>query len=300
VTENKHAICDYEGSDYQERFWDQGGRQYEDRVEAVALKKLMPAKGQRLLEVGAGAGRNVPRYENIKQIVLVDYARSQLVLAQKRLGGDQRCLFVVADAYQLPFAPNVFDVATMIRTLHHMVDPLAALQQVRSVLQQESVFILEFANKRNLKAILRWVTRMQDWNPFNEKPIEFADMNFNFHPNTIRGWLKNSDFKIKRQLTVSHFRTSLLKRLVPLPILVGLDSMAQSTGRFWQLTPSVFIQAVAIGASGGLGGDTFWRCPVCGSLSLEEQEKGLKCKGCSLIWSYRDGIYDFKEPLDTK
>jgi ubiquinone/menaquinone biosynthesis C-methylase UbiE len=299
VVSKKRAVCDYEGSDYQERFWDQGERQYEDRAEAVALKKLLPPTGQRLLDVGAGAGRNVPRYGGYSQIVLVDYARSQMERAQERVGQDQRCLFVVADAYHLPFAPYIFDAVTMIRTLHHMVDPLAALQQVRAVSQPGAIFILEFANKRNLKAILRWITHMQDWNPFEEGTIEFAAMNFNFHPKAVRGWLGEAQFKVQQQLTVSHFRLALLKRLVPLRVLVGLDSVAQTTGRFWQLTPSVFIQSVAFGENNGGGDSLFWRCPVCGSLSLEEGESGLKCQDCSRIWSYRDGIYDFKTPLES-
>ena len=61
---------------------------------------------------------------------------------------------------------GLFDAATMIRTLHHMVEPRLALEQVRRVLQREAVFILEFANKRNLKSILRYALRRQNWNPF--------------------------------------------------------------------------------------------------------------------------------------
>ena len=38
-------VCDYEGSDYQERFWDAGGRQYEHRVEQIALGRLLPTSG---------------------------------------------------------------------------------------------------------------------------------------------------------------------------------------------------------------------------------------------------------------
>ena len=55
-------ICSYEGSDYQTSFWDQGGREYEDAVEAIALQRLLPKSGRHMLELGAGAGRNTPRY----------------------------------------------------------------------------------------------------------------------------------------------------------------------------------------------------------------------------------------------
>ncbi|KXK12339.1 MAG: hypothetical protein UZ14_CFX002002403 [Chloroflexi bacterium OLB14] len=33
-------VCNYEGSDYQQTFWEQGGRAYEDQAEAIALKKI--------------------------------------------------------------------------------------------------------------------------------------------------------------------------------------------------------------------------------------------------------------------
>ncbi|HSJ85706.1 MAG TPA: hypothetical protein VK909_00750, partial [Anaerolineales bacterium] len=78
MNEEKHPpVCNYEGSDYQSSFWDKGGREYEDRTEAIALKRLLPPKGRYLLEVGAGAGRNTPRYTGFERIILLDYSRTQ-------------------------------------------------------------------------------------------------------------------------------------------------------------------------------------------------------------------------------
>ena len=50
-------ICDYEGSRYRTDFWEGQNREYEDRVERVAMQKLLPPRGERLLEIGAGFGR---------------------------------------------------------------------------------------------------------------------------------------------------------------------------------------------------------------------------------------------------
>ena len=151
-------VCNYEGSDYQNTFWDQGNRAYEDAAEGVALQRLLPKEGKLMLELGAGAGRNTPRYQGFERVVLLDYSRSQLEQAQQRLGTDlsDRYLFIAADAYRLPFQNGVFDGATMIRTLHHMAEPRLALEQVRNVLKENSIFILEYANKHNLKAIFRY------------------------------------------------------------------------------------------------------------------------------------------------
>jgi SAM-dependent methyltransferase len=243
-------ICDYEGSDYQERFWDRGGREYEDRVEAVALRRLLPRGDGALLEVGAGAGRHSSRYSGFGPVVLLDRSRSQLQQARARLGPSGRYRFVVGDAYRLPFAPQRFRAATMIRTLHHMAEPQSALRETRRVLRPGSAFILEYANKRNLKSIVRWITRRQSWSPFDPSPVEFARLNFDFHPSAVRGWLQSAGFRVCRILTVSHFRLGVLKRTVPVPLLVWLDSIAQWTGGLWQLTPSVFVRAEAGGPTG--------------------------------------------------
>jgi len=245
MPENRPPVCDYHDSTYQETFWDRGERTYEDRAEAVALERLLPPKGQRLLEIGAGAGRNTPRYTGFNQIVLLDYSRTQLEQARDRLGMSAKYLFVVADVYRMPFASGVFDASTMIRVIHHMADAPAALREVRRVLQPGAVFVIEFANKQHLKAIARWLLRRQAWNPFSPDPVEFARLNFDFHPRTMRRWLVAAGFEVKRQLAVSYYRLGLFKRLFPMDMLVWLDSWAQLTGNWWQLSPSVFVKAIA-------------------------------------------------------
>src|SRR5688572_13380349 len=195
VMADQPPVCDYEGSQYQQTFWDTGTRAYEDQSEAHALRALLPQQGQLLLEIGAGAGRNTPRYAGFDRIVLLDYSRTQLEQARARLGDSPRYLYVAANVYALPFVPGLFDAATMIRVIHHLADAPAALKQVRQVLQPGGTFILEFANKQNLKAILRWLLRRQTWSPFDPAPVEFAALNFDFHPRTMLQWLRQHELQ---------------------------------------------------------------------------------------------------------
>ncbi|MGE5252294.1 MAG: class I SAM-dependent methyltransferase [Bacteroidota bacterium] len=290
-------ICDYEGSDYQTSFWDEGGREYEDRSEGVALQRLLPKSGELMLELGAGAGRNSPRYRGFERVVLVDYSRTQLEHAQRRLGTSGRYIYVAADAYRLPFVENLFDAATMIRTLHHMSQPRAALAQVRDALQPGGIFILEYANKRNLKSILRYLLRRQTWSPFTLEPVEFVKLNFDFHPRAVRNWLQVLGFRVQRTLTVSHFRAGFLKRTVPTGLLVFVDSLFQWTGAWWQLTPSVFVRAVEEKPGAVAHGRVLFKCPRCGTAPLSDQGEHLDCQGCGSRWAFRDGIYDFREPI---
>lgn len=299
-SKNFPPVCDYEGSDYQTSFWDQGGREYEDRTEAIALKRMLPRHGRLLLEVGAGAGRNTPRYAGFERVVLLDYSTTQLQQAQARLGNPDRYVYVAADVYRLPFVEGLFDGATMIRTLHHMADAPAALSQIKNVLQPGSVFVLEFANKLNLKSIVRFLLRKQTWSPFTREPVEFVALNFDFHPKTVRHWLEGLGFSIERTLTLSHFRWAPLKRLVPTGILVALDSLAQWTGSFWQLTPSVFVRA-CLGGEGGASVPAevvrWFKCPECGNSPLLVHGSYLDCSLCGSRWGVVDGIYDFRMPL---
>ncbi|HMN60880.1 MAG TPA: class I SAM-dependent methyltransferase [Anaerolinea sp.] len=286
-------VCDYEGSDYQASFWEQGSRGYEDACEAVALRRLLPPGGKRMLELGAGAGRNTPRYQGFDEITLVDYSSTQLAQARERLGDTPRYRYVAADIYYLPFGEGVFDAATMIRTLHHMVEPRLALAQVRQALAPGAAFVLEYANKQNLKAVLRYLLRAQSWNPFTPEPVEFAPLNFDFHPATVRAWLRANNFVIQRQLTVSHFRMGLFKRLVPQGLLVGMDSLAQWSGDLWQLSPSVFVGCRATGAPAEPAAFAF-RCPACGCSPLADTPPKITCPGCGRTYPVVDGIYDFR------
>lgn len=287
-------ICDYEGAEYQTEFWELGGRAYEDQAEAIALQQLLPKSGDLLLELGAGAGRNTPRYTGFRQIVLVDYSLTQLQQAVQKLGHDRRYIYVAADIYKLPFVEGLFDAATMIRTLHHMAEPTTALKQVRSTLQPGAIFILEYANKQNLKSILRYWLKRQSWSPFSLECVEFEKLNFDFHPKTVRRWLKETGFNLQRQLSVSYFRLGAIKRALSLNLLARLESWLQPTGNWLQLSPSVFTRSQAIGYNLKALAGTFFKCPSCGSYDLSPHGSDIICQACSRSWPIRDGIFDFR------
>jgi SAM-dependent methyltransferase len=294
-------ICNYEGSDYQQAFWEQGGRAYEDQAEAIALKKLLPTSGKLMLELGAGAGRNTPRYAGFERIVVLDYSTTQLAQAQERLGKSDKYIYVAADVYRLPFLKGIFDSATMIRVLHHMADAPKALSQIRKVLQPNAIFILEFANKLNLKSILRFIFRRQNWNPFTLEPVEFVKLNFDFHPQAIRNWLGELGFSIEKIRTVSHFRLGLIKRIIPAKILAWFDGLLQPTGAFIQLSPSVFVKAKTSEKNEAkeipLNVLDLFKCPDCEYEKLQDKKDYLLCSNCNAKWAVNDGIYDFREKM---
>ncbi|MCR4408457.1 MAG: class I SAM-dependent methyltransferase [Anaerolineae bacterium] len=291
-------VCDYEGSGYRTDFWEGKGREYEDLVERIALRRLLPPRGQCLLEIGAGFGRLTELYAGFEQIVLLDYSKSQLRQAQERLGRSERYTYVAADFYNPPFVDSLFDGATLIRTIHHAQDVPLVLQQIRRVLAPAGTFILEFANKRHLKAIIRYWLHHQTWNPFDPQPFEFAELNFDFHPQWMTERLREADFIIERRLTVSHFRVPWLKRCIPPRLLAAADGLVQWTGEWWQLSPSVFVRARQGKSGPPPSPDGFFRCPRCGGKDWQHSQTMLACQTCGARWAIDDGIYDFKSSLD--
>jgi ubiquinone/menaquinone biosynthesis C-methylase UbiE len=289
-------ICDYEGSNYRTEFWESQDRAYEDQVERVALRRLLPAQGRRLLEIGAGFGRLTSEYAAFDQVVLMDYSLSQLQYAQEHLGRSGRYIYVAADAYKLPFQPGVFDAATMIRVLHHMADVPGVLQRIRQVLARDAVFILEYANKRNFKAVGRYTLKKQQWNPFDLEPVEFVELNYDFHPRYVQQALTDAGFEVTQRLPVSFFRVSALKKWLPTGLLVQADQVLQHTGLLY--TPSIFTRATARGATANnLDIADIFVCPESGS-ALQRAGDTLVAQAGGRRWAIRDGIYDFKAPVE--
>jgi SAM-dependent methyltransferase len=292
-------VCDYEGSDYRARFWEEGGRDYEDQVERVALRRLMPPTGDTLLDVGAGFGRLADEYGGYERVVLFDYSRSLLREAQERWRDDPRILYVAGNWYNLPFADGLFATLVQVRTLHHAADAPALFRELARVARPEAAYVLEFASKHNLKAMVRYWLGRQAWSPFDEEPVEFVELNYDFHPDWIAAQLREAGFEPGKRLAVSHFRFAPLKRLAPTSWLVALDSAIQRTGEWWQLTPSVFLRSRRAVSSLHTLPDAFFACPICRSPLGDPQQSLLACANpaCGHRWRVEDGLYDFKEPI---
>ena len=296
-------ICDYENSTYRTDFWENQGRTYEDLCEHTAVRRLLP-RGERLLELGTGFGRLADLYRDYSKVVLLDYSHSQLEHARDHLGTD-KYIFVAADIYHLPFAPAQFDTITMIRTLHHMEEPLAAIKQARSALRSGGAFIFEYPNMRAFKEIIRWLLRVRGssnkeiHNPFESKIVEIGEMYYKFHPKTVHNLLKEADFMPKYHRAVGYFRLNLFKRLFPTWLLAGLDTALQPTGNLVPLSPNMFVRSEAVGQDEQAPAGAFWRCPACGGFNLDEQPNAIYCTDCQTRWPFEDAIYDFRPKVEA-
>lgn len=286
----KHRVCDYEGSDY-EAFWP--GREYEDAAERIALRRLLPPEGETLVDLGAGFGRLTDLYQGYKRVILLDFAKSQLLKAHERLG-EGKSIYVAADIYRLPLASSAMDTAVTVRLLHHITDIPAALAEIHRILKPQGTYILEYANKRNLKEIFRWLLGRSQKRPFSHEPFEYLDMHFNFHPAYISASLREAGFALEGDLAVSQFRLPLLKRLLRPRVLAHLDGLLQKPAAGLKLSPSIFLAARAVKREAEIP-EALFRCLYCYT-PLQEEGTTLLCPGCGQEWRPQEGVYDFREP----
>lgn len=307
VTLETPPVIDYEGSGYRTDFWVGQGREYEDLTERLALQRLLPQTGGRIAEIGAGFGRLADLYQGYEQIILFDYSRTLLAQAVDRWGHDQRFVFVAGNLYQLPLAPDSLDSLVMVRVMHHLAQVPAALAQLTRAIHGQGAMVLEYANKRNLKAMARWVLGRQSWSPFDRAPYEFVALNFDFHPQWMAEELARAGLAEHTRFGVSHLRLAWLKRVVSARGLAKLDSFLFAPGGHFPLAPSVFVQLSPKGKQdlvqqntkrtiNGVSG--LFYCPVCPDTQLnQEGAERVVCPDCGRIYGRSGLIWDFKEAI---
>ncbi len=96
-----------------------------------------PPPGARILEIGCGPattlwGANLERIDPTWQITLVDFSAGMLDAARNLLG--DRAEYAVANAEELPFADESFDVVLANHMLYHVTDRPKALAEICRVL----------------------------------------------------------------------------------------------------------------------------------------------------------------------
>ena len=159
ATITNHEIPAYPDLAYRDVFW--ADRHYEDRADRIAIRRLLPPAGDRIVEIGAGYGRLANEYLGYREIVLLDASEAHVEAARAQFAGEPRISAVLGDAYHLPFEDGRFDTVVCVRVVHHLTDPGAVFREFARILRPDGVLVLEFANKRHLKAVARYALHRQ-------------------------------------------------------------------------------------------------------------------------------------------
>jgi len=101
------------------------------------------ALGGRVLEVGAGTGKNLPYYPEGARVVATDLSSGMLARAMEKSGGRSAPVrFVVSDAEDLAFKDGVFDKVVVTCVFCSVPDPVRGLREVRRVLRPGGEVVL--------------------------------------------------------------------------------------------------------------------------------------------------------------
>lgn len=119
-----------------------------DKLWRIATtREIAPRPGQRILDLAAGtAASSVALARSGAEVVAADFSPGMLAEGRRRHGGIPNLSFVQADAMNLPFADNEFDLATISFGLRNVHDPKAALAEMfRVVAPGGRLVICEFS-----------------------------------------------------------------------------------------------------------------------------------------------------------
>jgi ubiquinone/menaquinone biosynthesis C-methylase UbiE len=248
---------DYENYDYRQ-FWQDDKRLYEDSSERIVIKKFirpLEKRGRIFVDLGCGFGRLFNEYKDFEKIILVDYSVNNLKNAKeavdKFLNYDEalmkKVVFVAADVTCLPFKPSFADTAMTVRVMHHIDNVERFINEASRILKPDGYFLVEFANKRNLKNIIKFMFGRLKQSPFDSRPLQIGATILDYHPKFIKSLLRQTGFKILKQVSASNYRLGFLKRHINLKVLLFFENIYQDIFSFIDTGPSIFLKTINVG-----------------------------------------------------
>jgi ubiquinone/menaquinone biosynthesis C-methylase UbiE len=132
-------------------------RWLEHRRLAALVELAGPRPGERVLEVGCGAGHVLEQFRGARRTG-VDLSEGMIRRARARLGEDTRLLRASAD--QLPFDDGKFDIVVCTEVLEHVPDPAAVIAELTRVAVPDGRVVVSIPNEVNIDRIKRTIRRL--------------------------------------------------------------------------------------------------------------------------------------------
>ena len=155
-------------------------------------EKVVPLAQGKVLEIGMGAGHNLPYYDGqrVDAVVGIDPCATSWDLAQKRasqLGVPLE--FVHGSAEDMPLPSESFDTVLMTFSLCTIPDGHAALEEIRRVLKPEGRLVFCEHGEAPDESVARWQARI---NPMWRKLLGGCNLN-----RPIVNWIGKAGFGIQ-------------------------------------------------------------------------------------------------------
>jgi len=152
-----------------DRFWDRNQKIEEvysnsDRV-LSQIRALQPPAGRRILEVGAGSGRDsLALRDDGATVFVLDYSEPALRVIQKGIASGRSGLWLIrGDAFHLPIKSGVLDLVFHQGLLEHFVDPHGIVHENQRVLKAGGFVLADVPQRYHVytavKHLLIWLNR---------------------------------------------------------------------------------------------------------------------------------------------
>lgn len=133
---------------------------YTKEPEILSFAQFNTGKGKKVLEVGVGAATDFLQWaKNGAELYGIDLTPEAVAHAQHRLElyGCSAKDIKVADAENLPFSDNFFDIVYSWGVIHHSPDTPKALKEIIRVLKPAGKAKLMVYNRKSVLAYVFWV-----------------------------------------------------------------------------------------------------------------------------------------------
>lgn len=309
-------ISDYDMFSYDySQYWQK--RRYEHLAEKSLLDRMLDEKeGDWFLDVGGSYGRLTPTYfQKYNHPVILDYSAKTLRNNYEILKNKYPNIeLIAANAYKMPFRDDVFDGGMMIRVLHHIEKPSTYFKEIRRVMQNNSCYIQEYANKMHIKAIIRALLK-KNFDFFTKEPYKQPSISMsegtkqnvegiflNYHPKHITELLEKNHFQIQKKYGCSFFRAPFFKKILNDDTLLFMEKIMRATISFANFSPSIFVKTEVHKKSQEKKSKKkqvfdnikdILVCPECKG-NLEFSEHIATCIKCKKEYTKKDNVWDFR------
>lgn len=189
----------------------------------------LDVKGQMILEVGAGGGLDsIALAEKGAKVIALDYSSTAIdkIARNAAAHGAHLCL-VIAEAHNLPFANDSFDLVFHQGLLEHFANPLKLLLEQNRVIKKGRYILVDVPQRYNLYTIEkriamrrgRWFTGWE--REFNIRELESLLKTAGFALDAAYGWGYYPDlFWLLRRMARLHRRAEHTSWLRPIAALL--------------------------------------------------------------------------------
>ncbi len=230
-------------------YWN--NRKYEHGAEILALKKLLGTnKYTTIADIGGGYGRLTSFLAGFgDEVYLIEPSLKQREIAKKQLRNLKNIHIEAGESDETKFKPDKLDLAVVVRVSHHLPNLEPTFKELDRIIKPGGFLIFELANSTNIKS---WLKNRFSGTPVPQTPVEKrSPVNIrkntipfvNHHPKTCLKLLQSNNFIVKKTLSVSNFRSPVIKKIFPLMLLLVLESVSQTLFSSINFGPSIFILA---------------------------------------------------------